>query len=49
MDINHSDDIRVGDMIGLDISHPCTTFDKWRYITLLNSEYNVVEVVETFF
>lgn len=49
MDINHSDDIRVGDMIGLDISHPCTTFDKWRYITLLDSEYNVVEVVETFF
>lgn len=49
MDIDQADDIRVGDMIGLDISHPCTTFDKWRYMTVLDSEYSVVDVVETFF
>jgi D-serine dehydratase len=42
-------DIRVGDMIGLDISHPCLTFDKWRYLSVLDSGYNVIDVVETFF
>ena len=43
------EDIRVGDMIGFDISHPCTTFDKWRYLPVLDSEYRVIDVVQTFF
>ncbi len=30
--ITEGDDLRVGDMIGFDISHPCLTFDKWRYL-----------------
>jgi len=49
LQIAEGDDIRVGDMIGFDISHPCLTFDKWRYLTVLNSEYRVVDVVATFF
>jgi D-serine dehydratase len=43
------DDLRVGDMIGFDISHPCLTFDKWRSLLVLNAEYQVAEVVHTFF
>jgi D-serine deaminase-like pyridoxal phosphate-dependent protein len=43
------DDIRVGDMIGFDISHPCLTFDKWRYLPIVDSEYRVLDVVQTFF
>lgn len=43
------DDLRVGDMIGFDISHPCLTFDKWRTVAVVNAEYDVVDVVETFF
>jgi D-serine dehydratase len=43
------DDIRVGDMIGFDISHPCLTFDKWRTIPLLNANYQVIDVIETYF
>jgi D-serine dehydratase len=39
----------VGDMIGFDISHPCLTFDKWRCLPVLDSEYQVVDVVQTFF
>jgi D-serine dehydratase len=39
----------VGDMIGFDISHPCLTFDKWRYLPVLDSAYKVVDVVQTFF
>jgi D-serine dehydratase len=44
-----TDDLRVGDMIGFDISHPCLTFDKWRYLPVLDSSYKVVDVVQTFF
>lgn len=43
------DDLRIGDMIGFDISHPCLTFDKWRVLPVLNAEYEVIDVVQTFF
>ena len=43
------DDIRVGDMVAFDISHPCTTFDKWRYLAVLDSAYRVIDIVQTFF
>ncbi len=49
MTIAAGDDIQVGDMIGLDISHPCLTFDKWRYLPVLDADYQVIDVVETFF
>ncbi len=47
--IAEGDDIREGDMIAFDISHPCLTFDKWRYLPVLDSEYRVIDVVQTFF
>jgi len=47
--IAEGDDIHVGDMIGFDISHPCLTFDKWRHLPVLDSEYRVIDVVQTFF
>ena len=47
--IDSGDDIRVGDMIAFDISHPCTTFDKWRYLPVLDSQYGVIDAVQTFF
>jgi D-serine dehydratase len=49
LDIPDDADIHVGDMIGFNISHPCLTFDKWRYLPVLDSEYRVIDVVETFF
>ncbi|HZY64142.1 MAG TPA: amino acid deaminase [Edaphobacter sp.] len=49
LQIGKGDDIQVGDMIGFDISHPCLTFDKWKYLPVLNAEYKVVDVVQTFF
>ena len=36
--------VAVGDVVGFAISHPCTTFDKWRAISLVDAEYTVVEV-----
>ena len=49
LQIGEGDDIRLGDMIAFDISHPCLTFDKWRYLPVLDSEYRVVDIVQTFF
>ncbi|AYY14501.1 amino acid deaminase [Actinobacteria bacterium YIM 96077] len=41
--------LRVGDLVALGISHPCTTFDKWRAIPVVNDEYRVISAVRTFF
>jgi D-serine dehydratase len=49
LQIDAHDDLRVGDMIGFDICHPCLTFDKWRTIPLLDAGFQVVDVVQTFF
>lgn len=42
-------DLAVGDMLALGISHPCTTFDKWRLLWLVDDGYNVTGGVRTFF
>jgi D-serine dehydratase len=49
LEIEAGDDIRVGDMIAFDISHPCLTFDKWRHIPVLDSQFQVIDIVQTFF
>ena len=49
LQIAEGDDIRVGDMLGFDISHPCLTFDKWRYLPILDAEYRVIDLIQTFF
>jgi D-serine dehydratase len=41
--------VELGDLISFGIVHPCTTFDKWRKIVVVNNNYSIVEVVETFF
>jgi D-serine dehydratase len=41
--------LRVGDMVALGISHPCTTFDKWQLVMVVNDSYDVTGAVRTFF
>lgn len=41
--------IQPGDLVELGISHPCTTFDKWDVITLVDDDLNVVGAIKTFF
>lgn len=41
--------LEVGDMVALAISHPCTTFDKWRLIMLVDEDYRVTGAIGTFF
>jgi D-serine dehydratase len=49
MRIADGDDIQVGDMIAFDISHPCLTFDKWKQVLLVDDDYRVVDIAQTFF
>jgi D-serine dehydratase len=41
--------LAVGDMVAFGISHPCTTFDKWQVICLVDDDYNIVSAIRTFF
>lgn len=41
--------LRVGDLVGFGISHPCTTFDKWRLLYVVDDDYTVTEAIRTFF
>lgn len=47
--IENEGEVRVGDMIAFDICHPCLTFDKWRALPVVDSNFHVVDVVKTFF
>jgi D-serine deaminase-like pyridoxal phosphate-dependent protein len=42
-------ELAVGDWVGCGISHPCTAFDKWRQIPVVDDAYTVVDLVHTFF
>lgn len=41
--------LRVGDLIGFGISHPCLTFDKWRVMHVVDANYTVQESIRTYF
>ena len=49
LELSKEEDVSVGDLVGMGISHPCTTFDKWRLMALVNESYEVVDFVHTFF
>ena len=49
MQVPPDSDIKVGDMIAFDVSHPCLTFDKWRQLLLVDDRYEIVGAVETLF
>jgi D-serine deaminase-like pyridoxal phosphate-dependent protein len=42
-------DLRPGDPVGLGISHPCTAWDKWRLVPLVDDDYRVIGAIRTFF
>jgi len=49
LELAPSDTIGVGDLVGLGISHPCTTHDKWQMMPLLDDERRVVDCVRAYF
>ncbi|NUO58168.1 MAG: alanine racemase, partial [Hamadaea sp.] len=38
-----------GDLVCLGISHPCTAFDKWSVIPVVEDDYTVTELLRTYF
>jgi D-serine dehydratase len=42
-------DLAVGDLLGFQISHPCTTFDKWSLLMEVADDYTVIGGLKTFF
>ena len=40
---------QLGDTVGNGVSHPCTTFDKWRWLPVVDDAYRVVDAVTTWF
>ncbi len=42
-------EISPGDLLGFGISHPCTAFDKWRVIPMVDESYCVVDLLDTYF
>jgi D-serine deaminase-like pyridoxal phosphate-dependent protein len=49
LDVPSGVEVGPGDLIGFGISHPCTTFDKWRVIPVIDDDYRVIDAVHTFF
>jgi D-serine deaminase-like pyridoxal phosphate-dependent protein len=49
LDLTASDELEVGDLVGLGISHPCTTHDKWQLMPLLDDERHVIDCVRSYF
>jgi len=41
--------LQVGDLVALGISHPCTTFDKWRWMPVVDDNYRVCDALVTCF
>ncbi|RPF35913.1 amino acid deaminase [Streptomyces sp. TLI_185] len=42
-------DLEVGDWLGMGLSHPCTSFDKWQLIPVAEVDGTVVDYIRTFF
>ncbi|GAA2320680.1 amino acid deaminase [Streptomyces kunmingensis] len=42
-------EVEVGDWLGMGLSHPCTSFDKWQLIPVVEADGTVVDYVRTFF
>jgi D-serine dehydratase len=41
--------LQVGDRVCLGLSHPCTTFDKWRWMPIVDEDCGVVDAIVTCF
>jgi D-serine deaminase-like pyridoxal phosphate-dependent protein len=41
--------LEPGDLIGFGISHPCTAFEKWPVIPVVEDDYTVSDLIRTYF
>ncbi len=47
--VPETSEIAFGDRLAFGISHPCTTFDKWKYLFEVDDDDVVIDVIATFF
>ena len=41
-------EVAVGDLVGCYVSHPCTTFQCWRLVPVVDDDYHVLGAAQTF-
>ncbi|MFD6969248.1 alanine racemase [Streptomyces sp. NPDC059949] len=49
LETDSADDVQVGDWVALGMSHPCTIFEKWPLIPVVEADGTVTDYVRTFF
>lgn len=49
LDVSPTLDLKVGDIVGFGISHPCTFFDKWDALYVIDDDYIVTQIAHTCF
>ncbi|MFD6887701.1 amino acid deaminase [Streptomyces sp. NPDC059957] len=49
LETDSAEDVQVGDWVALGMSHPCTIFEKWPLIPVVEADGTVTEYVRTFF
>lgn len=42
-------ELQVGDRLVCGIIHPCTAFDKWRQVAVVDDRYRVTDIADTYF
>lgn len=47
--VQHELELRPGDVLRFGLTHPCTAFDKWQLIPIVDDDQTVVEAVRTLF
>ena len=49
VDVPAHSDVEAGDLLSFGINHPCTAFDKWQLIPVVDDDYTVIDAIRTFF
>jgi len=49
LSVPDNNDLAVGDLVCLGISHPCTAHDKWQLVPLVDDDHRVVETARSYF
>ena len=49
IDLPPSVALEPGDLVAFGTTHPCTTFDRWQVIPIIDDDFAVIDAVRTFF
>jgi len=49
LDLQEEDPLEIGDRLCCGISHPCTAFDRWQLIPVVDAAHDVTGAIRTFF